>query len=346
MKRIRLTYNFPYHPFLRQTPGGKGIWGRYRFVTDDDDDSQESEFDAWVVYNNLSNRSTQLIHCPRERTVLVIGEPPSRITIHPDFVAQFSTLVTCHQIKFDGKLLHSQQSLPWWVGVQRNAEFEFKAVTGYDELAAMKSITKTRQISIICSNLAITPQHRLRLRFLKDLTRRFGEQIEIFGLGFRPVRDKWEAIAPFKYHIVLENSFVADYWTEKLADAFLGAAMPIYWGCPNIDLYFSQESMTRIDIGRPADAIRIIENVLANDPYEEKRAAIWESRRQVLEEYNFFSVIARLVDGLATGLPQPILLLPTSAFRPTIQMMLSRRKNLIREYIARKRLRAAGLIGL
>jgi hypothetical protein len=40
----------------------------------------------------------------------------------------------------------------------------------------------------------------------------------------------------------LENSQSPHYWTEKLTDAYLGWAFPLYVGCPNVGDYFAKES--------------------------------------------------------------------------------------------------------
>ena len=46
--------------------------------------------------------------------------------------------------------------------------------------------------------------------------------------------DKAEAIAPYAYHLVLENNYIDNFWTEKLADAWIGWALPLYLGAPNL----------------------------------------------------------------------------------------------------------------
>jgi hypothetical protein len=335
VKRIKLSSNFPYMPIIRQTPNKSGVWGRYRFVLDSDIDANEGVFDAWIVYNNMPNKKMQMVTCAPERTILIIGEPPSRTELHPDFASQFGKVVTCLPSFSGPKILHMQQALPWWVGLRRTGPKLFDAVMGYDEFAALTSIPKTRNISVICSNLAITPDHRMRLRFLRRLTRHFGDRIDAFGDGHRPVADKWDAIAPYKYHIAMENSRLNDYWTEKLADSFLGAAMPIYWGCENINQYFSADSLVTIDISRPSDAISIIEQVLAEDPYEKSQTALWHARRQLLDEYNLFPMLVRLVDELPKVKAKQCILRPTGDFHPTMKMKIQHWGKITRECVGR-----------
>ena len=100
---------------------------------------------------------------------------------------------------------------------------------------------------------------------VERLVRHFGSRLSRYGRGFKPIPDKAEAILPYRYHITLENSSVKDYWTEKLADAYLGGAYPLYWGCPNLADYFPSDAFTMIDIDDPDTAIATIEKAIDND---------------------------------------------------------------------------------
>jgi hypothetical protein len=52
---------------------------------------------------------------------------------------------------------------------------------------------------------------------------------------------KEEAFLDSQFHIVIENSREANYFTEKLCDALLTKTIPIYYGCTNISEYFNTE---------------------------------------------------------------------------------------------------------
>src|SRR5437667_94736 len=82
--------------------------------------------------------------------------------------------------------------------------------------------------------------------------------LDVSGRGIRAIEDKADGILPYRYHVALENSQFPDYWTEKLADAFLGFAHPLYWGCPNLERYFPAQSFTALNIHDPAQAIAAI----------------------------------------------------------------------------------------
>ena len=43
------------------------------------------------------------------------------------------------------------------------------------------------------------------------------------------IPDKWDAIAPYKYHIVFDNLLSnRTHWSEKLADSFLGFSLLLF----------------------------------------------------------------------------------------------------------------------
>ena len=76
---------------------------------------------------------------------------------------------------------------------------------------------------IILSDKDFSEGHKKRIEFVnKIISLPISEYIDVYGHGFKPIPDKWDAIAPYKYHLVLENSVQKDYWSEKLADSFLG----------------------------------------------------------------------------------------------------------------------------
>jgi hypothetical protein len=131
-----------------------------------------------------------------------------------------------------------------------------------------------------------------------------GDRVDVFGRGVRPIDDKQGAIADYKYHIALENNVIDHFWTEKLADAYLGDAFPIFSGCNNLDAYFDERSFRRIDIDDPDRAIDAIEAILDSTLWEDNREFIRESRRRVMREYNVFAVVDKIVrsaDARALG---------------------------------------------
>src|SRR5205823_6065776 len=143
----------------------------------------------------------------------------------------------------------------------------------------------------------LTAEHQLRLAFVERLQAALGDELEIFGDGFRPIADKWDAIGPYHYHIVLENSSWPAYFTEKLADCYLGRAFPFYWGCPNLADYFPAGAFRWIDRDKPDDAVRVIRETMSAGVHATAAADVENARALVLNRYNFFPAALEVICG-------------------------------------------------
>jgi hypothetical protein len=174
-----------------------------------------------------------------------------------------------------------QTALPWHLG------------KSYDELAASDFPAKTDDISIICSNKAMTRSHRRRLAFVEQLLRL--NPMPRFGRGFHDLATKWEGLAPFRYSLAIENSQHDHYWTEKIADCFLAGTVPIYWGAPNIGEYFPAEAMIILDSLDPEKAARVIKAEATPETYQRRLPALREAKRRILDDYNLFEVIHQML---------------------------------------------------
>jgi Glycosyltransferase family 10 (fucosyltransferase) C-term len=297
-------------PMFRQTPGSAGVWDGHRFIISDDLDCA----DACVVHYDLPKPTT--IVCPPSRTVLVTCAPPHpKDTFAPQFLQQFGAVVTCK-----GKLQHPhlilrQQAQPWFVGVRKSGVpmRADEVVLDYDDFCGMQQIPKVHELSVVCSDVDLLPGHRQRIRFIDKLSAHFGSRIHVYGWGRREIFDKWDGVAPYKYHIAIENTVCVDYWTEKLADAFLAGALPLYHGCPNITDYFEANSLVTIDINNPGHAIRAIEQAMEQGRYEQVLSGIWQARRRVLNEHNFFPMIVSVLRDLPKSAPERLTLKPHKA---------------------------------
>jgi hypothetical protein len=121
-------------------------------------------------------------------------------------------------------------------------------------------------------------------------------ELERFGRGFKWIETKAEAIDDYEFHVAIENHYAPNVWTEKLADTFLGYAVPIYYGCPNIYDYFPEDSIILIDIYDVEGSIKKIKEIIATPgEYERRLPAIKEARRKVIEEYNLLAMIDKVV---------------------------------------------------
>jgi hypothetical protein len=289
---IKVSTNYYNWPILMQTPGSRGIWNQCVFFVDD----EKRQYDWWVIIEGIS-RTESVLSRP-QNTILVTIEPSHIKKYHDRFLKQFNVIVTTQPQITAEKIFHVQL-VPWHIGAQfnpKNKKFE-KFHTDYDTLKAGNVPTKSKLISVISSQKNNTPGHRERLRFIEKLKKHFGDRLDVFEPNEEPLSDKWDAIAPYQYHIVLENGSTKDYWTEKLADVFLGQAYPIYYGCPNIHDYFSPDSLSCIDTSKPTQAIQIIEDAISKDLYSTSQQQILTAKEKVL---NHYQLIPRLADIIST----------------------------------------------
>lgn len=289
MVKVKLTTNFVM-PLERQTKNRSSKWGDCRFYINQD----VTECDFWVVYEGLKKEDQTV--CPKKNTIFITAEPPAVRKYSDRFLKQFDCVITCDRSITHTNPIFQQQGLPWHIGrrQEENGRLSFSNV--YDEMKTINSFQKDKEISVISSAKDITFGHRKRIAFINFINEYFNDKINIFGRGFHDIGDKWDAIADYKYHVVIENSSFDDYWTEKLSDAFLGGAYPIYYGCPNINDYFSPDSLTSIDINNFEESISIIKKTIKKQQYEKSVEAINKARDLVLDKYNLFSLISELCD--------------------------------------------------
>ncbi len=264
-------------------------------------DRHERNYDWLVVWDDLPSvkgeRNTlweEQLACPRANTLLVTTEPSTIKVYGSKFLRQFGHILTTQE--------------PWAIGHHPNGIWEQTSYVwfyadseprgNYDTIRDQLIPLKTGEISAVCS---VKQQrhtlHKRRYNFVMGLKARIPE-MELFGRGIRFVEDKADALDPYKYHIAIENFYGIHHWTEKLADPFLGACMPIYYGCPNAEEYFPSESFIRIDIADVDSASEIIKKSIADRLYEKNLNAILESRRRIIEEYAPVVRISNLVNRL------------------------------------------------
>lgn len=280
-------------PWQRQLQASNSRWGNTHYYF-----GMENHPDAdWLVVYSAWPETDFYTEVPWERRIFVAGEPESFHVYQPNFLNQFGTVLTTQSQCKLPQAIHSQVGINWFAGVRFQTGTErFKATLAFADFERGNPV-KTKLCSVVCSDQILTKGHRERLAFVNMLKEVFGDRIDYYGRGSRPMSDKDEALAEYKYHIALENSRHTDYWTEKLADPFLRGCYPIYSGCTNVHDYFSEQSLTRIDTGRPQESIAIIWKVLDQDLNAGQLNAMAVAKNQVLQEYNIFAVLEKMLDG-------------------------------------------------
>jgi hypothetical protein len=273
--------------FKKQSPKSEAKWGSCSFTFN----PLAKEYDWLVIIDDMPkiipNRTEQL-SCPKENTILVTTEPTSITRYGRAFAKQFNYLITNQDEKVlpHPNAIRSQTGMLWFYGKD------------YDSIVSVKHPNKTKKISTVCSNKQQGHTlHKLRYEFTKIMEERIPE-LERFGRGFKWIETKAEAIDDYEFHVAIENQYAPHVWTEKLADPFLGYAVPIYYGCPNVYDYFPEDSLILIDIYDVEGSIEKIKKVIAiPGEYERRLPAVKEARRRVIEEYNLLAMINTIVEN-------------------------------------------------
>ncbi len=282
---VAITTGIDHKGFELFCPNRELKWDNCEFILNPENGST---VDFWIAFGR-PGEPKRLTVAP-ENTLFITTEPPSKRIFSPAFYAQFENIVSCNAADPHPRVTVSQLGLPWYVG-RSTSKKEFRL--GYEQLSELPYPNKSNSISVICSNKAKTKGQEARLIFLEKAKREFGDKLIHYGRGFTSIDDKMDAILPHRYSLALENCSTPHYWSEKLADAFLGWAHPIYYGCDNISEYFAPSALTSIDIEDPDAAFRKMEAKLALEVNEsvliEELSAC---RDKILNQYNPFARFA------------------------------------------------------
>lgn len=137
---------------------------------------------------------------------------------------------------------------------------------------------KTKNVSILLSEKNTMRGHKLR----HEIVEKFGDKFDdILGLDHR-VRAE-DAYAPYRYSVIIENEKSDGYFTEKLIDCLSVGTIPIYWGCPDADLYFHISSFLEFETFGMLEYI--LNEIVPNKDFLEKNVFSQKHNLLVAREY-------------------------------------------------------------
>lgn len=266
-------------------------------------DPSKNFADCWFVLEDVPAFDS-VCNVPAENIVFLAAEtaqPVSHIEESPhmkSFLNQFGKVYTFHQF-MSASTVASIPFLPWMINSNHGESMWAEHERNVEKLSKMSPPQKTKLISVICSKQELTDNHRMRIRFVEALKRHFGDSLDWFGNGVESVPEKWDAIAPYKYNIVLENQSRYNVITEKIGDAFLANSYPFYWGAPNIHDFFDSRSLTTLNIEDLDGSILRIEHAIESQFYENRINQLKASRDVVLHQLNFLNRILNIAENLS-----------------------------------------------
>jgi hypothetical protein len=136
---------------------------------------------------------------------------------------------------------------------------------------------KSQLVSCFLSNKRMLIGHVLRHAIYQHSQLR--SRVHFFGQAAgQDIRQKTDALAPYMFHIVIENSRILGYYSEKLIDCFLTGAIPLYWGS---ELPSAFDRLGVITWNTLDDLLNIVESLSA-DVY-------WARHSAVVRNYNVAS---------------------------------------------------------
>ncbi len=258
---------------------GDGGWDDIEITNDD------SDIDYWAIINHPRDAKE---HFDKGRTVVFQMEPRQAVSSWGDWASPDPRAFL--QVRSHDRYRNNSE---WHLDLR------------YADLLTRR-IEKTKDLSCVTSGKMSDPGHRLRIGFLKYLEAS-GTSLDIFGSdnirGFRnyrgvlPPHNKNEGVLPYRYTIAVESNAEINYFTEKIIDGILGECLCFYWGCPNLEEYIEPAAFIRLPLDDFEQSREIIERAIRDDERERRLGAIRSAKRRILDEYQFFPTIARIVHG-------------------------------------------------
>ena len=170
----------------------------------------------------------------------------------------------------------------------------------------MLNIEKSKIISSICSSKYFDEGHIKRIDFLKFIESKNELSIDIYNYdnnhnfknykgALHPYKDKSNGIFPYKYYFMVENNFEKDFITEKVWEPIIGESLLFYYGCPNLSKYINKLAYIQLDLEDFEGSYKIIMNSIKNNLWEERISIIREEKYKILNYYNFYATIERII---------------------------------------------------
>lgn len=271
----------------------------------------DREYDLLIVFEAMLTPSTYRVRAGR--VLFVSGEPPE-IGGHPrGFLRQFDAIFSAKAPPGSvAPVSHEQHFNNWHFGYSA-ARGQYRYSNA--EIRALQPPQKTAHLSTITSNLNYLPMHIKRRALIDRLAKEYADNIEIFGRPHRFIEYKEDAIIPYRFHLCVENCSVPGLWTEKIADALLGYAVPVYAGCPDIERYFPGATIA-IDLNDYVNARRTIDHILNDGEalYRSHLDAVIEARRCLIEDFDISALVRDNLERSSGRAVRSVSLLPEDRF--------------------------------
>lgn len=190
---------------------------------------------------------------------------------------------------------------------EHHNNLEWHLLSTYNELKNNEIVKEEKNkyvISSIISEKNTDPGHKKRSNFLKYLENK-GIEVHIYGSnklkwkhykGSLPYKEKDNGLFPYYYTFNAENNKINNYFTEKVVDGILSECLTIYWGCPNINEYISDDSIVYLELKDFEKDYYKVKKILDGFEWEKRISSIKKDKNKILDEMQFLPRLSKIIN--------------------------------------------------
>ncbi len=270
-----------------QAPDGVGNFENCFFTADPNDEP----FDAVIHINKVSEDIT--VTCNPNNVICIATEPSFKLRWENRWIYE-KNAVFAH-------IVGMVESPP-----KGDKRYYNKDAVGLCRWLLDKSYPEIQQLDVsqkpdndkvlwITSNTLGLPAHFKRMYFYEYIKKHHADTFNIFGRGIHYIDSKYDGFAEHKYILAIENCYGQVTWSEKLTDCLLMGALPFYCGMDILEKHLPKDCYISIDITKPEQAVKIIQQAIRGKEWEKRLPAIQEARERIMKKYNIIPYMSRFI---------------------------------------------------
>ena len=240
----------------------------------------------------------------KDQCMLITMENPSIWSVPCSIVSRSGIIVSPFPAygRESSYSIRAHPAIPWFYGIEFDGKrglehYPVNTALFFDDMVSMRPPSKSKLLSIVVSGKSGSIGYQWRLSLAERLKQVLGPDCDIYGFGHNPISDKRDAIDPYLFTLCIENESHDYYWTEKLADAYLGYAYPIYSGDRRVQDDFPAHIST-LEFGMDVNkAVKKVICIISGYDAGYSQAII-ENRNSILFRHNMFYSIDSVLRGI------------------------------------------------
>lgn len=159
-----------------------------------------------------------------------------------------------------------------WYGTAQN---------GGNMLDAENYQKKTKNISMVSSDKVMCEMHKQRIEIAKRYAG--SGMVDVYGkVCGNYVKQKADALQPYRYSIAVENDTTPYYFTEKLLDCLAAMTIPVYVGATELDKFFNMDGIIQMN-GKSLEEWDKVLHSCCKEDYQERLEAVRDNYNRVFQ---------------------------------------------------------------